>query len=420
MKTLLKKVWSTKLVWLYVLTMIVAFTSRYGRITIGYKEPLLVGLLWVVVAFFRLLQKKHRADTALMKNLGFFLCAYLIPHVITHLYTIALMLLGKVEWKYLTSNATVYLPVLIVLSAVYLFGAKALRYTLIAVIGAFVLSMVSSVILVGPHIIPDAILQAYFGQSVEKNFLELHDVVLAIGYIMVYYLYRGRKLDRRDIAFIVCAVSIGVLGMKRIVVLAILVCLAFAALVYILPKKARYAVCVVGGVGILVGCFGFLWLMSKGDLFFNLMEKLHINTMGRIYYYRDVMALADFHVLYPGIGRNVVTQLLQNEMSYLRVGGVHSDIIKMYVENGFVMYGLWSSYHLLAFPALLRKRFGNSTAVMGFAVTMYSFLLYLTDNIEIYFVCQTLAMMIPMCFALRESSLLNAKEKMMIDGEKQK
>ena len=181
MKSLFKKIWSTKLVWLYVLTMIVAFTSRYGRFTVGYKEPLLLAGIWVAVAFFRLLQKKHRADVALMKKLGFFLCAYLIPHIIMHAYTIALMLLGKVEWKYLTSNATVYLPVLIVLSAVYLFGEKALRYTLIAVIGAFLLSMVSSVILVGPHIIPEAILQAYFGQSVEKNFLEIHDIVLALG-----------------------------------------------------------------------------------------------------------------------------------------------------------------------------------------------------------------------------------------------
>ena len=402
MKRLLEKIWSTKMVWLYILTMAVAFTPRYGELMIGYKEPLLIGGLWVAVAGIRLLQKKHRADTALMKNLGFFLCVYLIPHVIIHLYTVVLMLLGKVEWKYLTSNATVYLPVLIVLSAVYLFGWKALRYTLIAIIGAFVLSMVSSVILIGPHIIPDAIIQAYFDQNVAKNYLELHDIVLAIGYIMVYYLYRGRRLERRDIAFLVCAVSIGVLGMKRIVVLAILACLAFAALVYILPKKARYPVCIIGGFGILVGCFGFLWLMSQGDLFFNLMEKFHINTMGRIYYYRDVMALADFHILYPGLGRNVVTQLLTTEMSYLRVAGVHSDIIKMYVENGFVMYGLWSAYHLLAVPAMLRKRFGDKAAVMGFAVTMYSFLLYLTDNIEIYFVCQTLAMMMPLCFALRE------------------
>lgn len=402
MKNLFKKIWSTKLVWLYILTMTVAFTPRYGTYMVGYKEPLLVGLLWVAVAFFRLLRKKHRADVALMKNLGFFLCVYLIPHVVTHLYTVVLMLLGKVEWKYFTTNATVYVPVLIVLSAVVLFGTKALRYTLIAVIGAFMLSMVSSVILIGPHIIPDAIVQAYFGQDVAKNYLELHDIVLAIGYIMVYYLYRGRKLERRDVAFLVCAVSIAVLGMKRIVVLAILACLAFAALVYILPKKARYPICVIGGFGILLGCFGFLWLMSEGDLFFNLMEKLHINTMGRIYYYRDVMALADFHILYPGLGRNVVTQLLTTEMSYLRVAGVHSDIIKMYVENGFVMYGLWSAYHLIGLPALLRKRFGDKAAVMAFAVTVYSFLLYLTDNIEIYFVCQTLAMLLPMCYALRE------------------
>ena len=416
MKSLFNKIWSTKLVWLYILTMVVAFTPRYGNYTIGYKEPLLVGGLWVAVAFFRLLRKKNRADIPQMKNLGFFLCAYLIPHVITHLYTLVLMLLGKVEWKYITSNATVYIPVLVVLSAVYLFGAKALRYTLIAIIGAFVLSMVSSVILVGPHIIPDAILQAYFNQSSAKNYLELHDIVLAIGYIMVYYLYRGRKWERRDIAFLTCAISIGVLGMKRIVVLAILACLAFAALVHILPKKARYPICVVGGFGILGGCFGFLWLMSKGDLFFNLMEKFNINTMGRIYYYRDVMALADFHILYPGLGRNVVTQLLTTEMAYLRVAGVHSDIIKMYVENGFVMYGLWSAYHLIGFPALLRKRFGDKVAVMGFAVTVYSFLLYLTDNIEIYFVCQTLAMMIPMCYALRENEEAHLSGTLLADG----
>ena len=123
--------------------------------------------------------------------------------------------------------------------------------------------------------------------------------------------------------------------------------------------------------------------------------------MGRDYNYRAIMDYAQFKPSFLGIGRNVVTQLLNTELSYLHVGGVHSDIIKMYVENGFILFGGWLAYYLVYLKNVYKKHYSEKSVILYFEIIIYMFTLYLTDNVEIYFICQILAIMIPVTYALK-------------------
>ena len=99
------------------------------------------------------------------------------------------------------------------------------------------------------------------------------------------------------------------------------------------------------------------------------------------------MNYADFNIFFPGIGRNVLTVLFQTELSSLNVAVTHSDIIKMYVENGFILFGLWAIYFLVVLKRRIKNRFGLRMGIIYFEMMIYTFGLYLSDNNEIFFIC---------------------------------
>ncbi len=391
----------------YTLSMIVACTTRYGDIQLGYQHQVIIGLFWIMVGLARFGLNGFRAHRLLSRDTLWAVKRYMLPHVVIHLYTIALMATGKVSKSYFTTNLTVYVPTLLAVLSVYLFGAKALRYNCIAVFASWLLSVAASTAIKGPLIFPHAIIQAFVDPNdslggLTANYLELHDLVLAIGYVLTFYLFAQAKPTRRNVLTTIGVLLIMTLGMKRVAVLGVLLAVAFFLLAKLLKEKVRYRACRLAGWFAFAVCFGFIFILSSGSAFYDFLTATGINPMGRNYYYKKIMEYAWFSPSFPGIGRNVVTQLLNSKLSYLRVGGVHSDIIKMYVENGFIMFGLWLWYHLLYMPSAYKKRFGYKVSFVYFGIVIYTFTLYLTDNIEIYFICQMLQITIPLTYAVRQ------------------
>ena len=222
---------------IYIISMIVAFTTEFGNIRVGRSIQWAIGALWIALAvislMFGLQSKKYN------KDIVFFIKLYFIPHVIIHMYTIILMICGQVDWKYLGTNVTVYIPTLLAITSIYFFGYKAARYNIIALICSYFLSVALSVMLIGPHIIIDAIRQAYFDIGV-KNYLELHDVVLAAGYAIVFYMYTKTGFTKRNIAVLFLIVLIMSLGMKRVSILGLIISVIFIILTRFVDNKTKY------------------------------------------------------------------------------------------------------------------------------------------------------------------------------------
>lgn len=387
---------------LYVVTMAVAFAPRYGDYVVSFRFQLVIALAWVCLALLKLAANGFRFRSASARDSGFFLKMYLTPQVVIHLYTVMLMCFGLVEWKYLRTNLSSYVPTLLVALSFYLFESKAFRYNLMALIMAWFMSVTASVLMKGPDIIWKALYQAYIDldAKIGGNYLELHDMVLAIGYLICYYCVAREKWTTKNLWFCFMAVMIMFLGMKRISLLAIAVVILYHMVLRLCGEKRRYRICLIcGGIGFVL-CYLYVFVLGSGDWFYDLMSQLGINMKGRNYYYKDVLALSEFKISYLGIGRNVVSQLLEGPLSYLRVGGVHSDIIKMYVENGFIVFGLWLWYYLIQIPKMYQKRFGYKPAVLYFTLLIYTFILYLTDNTENYFTCQILSILLPAYYAM--------------------
>lgn len=402
----LKNIYNNKLLIIsYIFSMTIAFTTRYGDLQLGYQLQIIIGMIWVLLGFFKLLINEFKFKGLFKDDFPQFIKVYLLPHIIIHGYTILLMITNKVEWKYFTTNLTVYIPTLLAILAFYLLGTKAFEYTCIALIFSWFLSVVTSFILKGPAIFSHAILQAYIDPydntgGLTINYLELHDFVLAIGYIVIAYVFTNSHLTKKNLIFLFLIAVFMILGIKRISILGLILAIVFYLVLKRFSKRTQYKICIIAGWGAFLICYLYIYLLSDGNVFYDYIAKYGINVMGRNYYYKAIMSYAKFSPAFIGIGRNVVTQLLNTSLSYLRVGGVHSDIIKMYVENGFIVFGFWLWYYLIYIFKFYNKKYGINSAVLYFGIVIYMFTLYLTDNIEIYFICQILATMTPIKYAL--------------------
>lgn len=400
---------------LYIVSMMFAFTTRYGDFRIGRTPQIVIGTAWIAIALGNLAMNRFSFNGEKNQDIKFFLKIYLLPHIFIHAYTIFLMIIGNVSWTYLTTNVSVYIPTAVAILAIYLFKEKALNYTIIALFSSWILSVIASTLLKGPLIFPHAIMQAYINPAdkmggLTSNYLELHDLVLAVGYLLVFLIFSKQKLTYKNFTMLMIVLFIIVLGMKRAAILGLIIMLFFYFLSFGLSYSGKIKLCKIAGWFGFFACYTFIYILSEGSLFYELLDKYGINSMGRNYYYKAVMNYASFSPSFFGIGRNVVTKLMYDELSYLRVGGVHSDIIKMYVENGFIVFGLWLWYYLIHITQKYRERFGDKSAFVYFGIVIYTFSLYLTDNIEIYFICQIFSIMLPASYAMYKRDKIYIQE----------
>lgn len=69
----------------------------------------------------------------------------------------------------------------------------------------------------------------------------------------------------------------------------------------------------------------------------------------------------------------------------MKVGAAHSDILKMYAENGFIFFTYWLFHYLLNLTKQYKEKFSVDAAVTYFGITIYLFTVYFKDNVETYF-----------------------------------
>lgn len=397
-KNLNKKIWTS----IYIILMTIAFTTRYGDYKIGNTLQYLIGLFLIFLSFFSYLLSRKKPDTTIIN----FIKLYFIPLILIHLYSIILTFLGYMDKDFLSTNVSVYIPVLLAISSVQFLGKNAFKYNCIALVLSWILSVTFSLLTKGVYIFPHAIIQAYINPytnigGLTRNYLELHDLVLSLGYVVIYYLYSKDKLLKKDIIAILFIISIILLGIKRISMLGIVFSFIFMKIIKKMPINLQKVIIKLAGIAIFVGSYLFIFILSQGNEFFEFLASLNINVMGRNYYYQAIMNYGEFSISFFGIGRNAVTKLMTGPLSYMRVAGVHSDILKMYIENGFIVFGIWLWYYLIKIPKKYIKYYNFKTALLYVCVMIYTFTLYFTDNTENYFMCQIFSIIILMDYVLK-------------------
>ena len=332
------------------------------------------------------------------------LLLFLLPQIVFYGFTIVLHLVNPDAIGSVGTNVSGFAPVFLVAAFILLFGREALRMLLVvigtsvAVWGVFVLCRygVEAIVESAKCII---LYQGSDPSGATTNYFEVHDITFAAGYLLLLGLATYQS-DRRFGSFLIaCSLFLIVIGLKRIQLLALIIAvICFAAFRSSTDKRALRIVtaCIVG-----IACYVFLDLVLSGAMFRIFADT---NFMGRQYYWSSMANYASFDPGYVGIGRNAIAHLMKGDLSYLRVGGVHSDILKIYVESGFFLFTAWLVFFLFVIPAALCSKFKSQQVASFFMVLMvYSFVLYATDNVENYLISQSTLILCLIFFVQRNA-----------------
>lgn len=191
------------------------------------------------------------------------------------------------------------------------------------------------------------------------------------GLFAIYYAYQKRwKLFVLSIVFVY-------LSDKRIVLLGVAVSLLIMGLLWLFEHNRKLVYGIWAVVSAMVGLY--LYLIYSGT-----MEAFcwgaNINTNGRVEMYGRMAK--EFSVTFLGEGLGVVENLLAfwNVQAF---ANLHNDLLKFHIELGFLgLLFYLLSYGLMFY--LAEKKFGKSKTCFLLCISIYSMLLYATDNVSIY------------------------------------
>ena len=197
----------------------------------------------------------------------------------------------------------------------------------------------------------------------------------SFGAFAIYYAYK-----RRWKMFILAMIFV-YLAEKRIAILAVVFSLLLFGVMWLFRHSKKLLLTCWGLLSAVIYAYLY-WIYSGGMEAF--CWAANINTNGRVEIYSRMAGETVFSLGYLGKGLGIVEQLLEywNIPMY---GNLHNDLLKFYVELGF--WGLL--IYLLSLGVmfcLVEKRFGKAQMSFFFAMSVYSMLLFATDNASIYMI----------------------------------
>lgn len=268
-----------------------------------------------------------------------------------------------------------------------------------------ILIFISAIFHVGVAGIVESFLGAFAFSEGASNYFEVHELTFAIGLCIIYYLFFAERKKHNTGKLVFLVISF-ILGSKRIGMAGIAAAGLFSLFVH---KKglSRRKLITIGIVGVLV-CYGYLFIVYNNE-FFAILNEHGINNMGRDLIYAYFVRRTKLSPTQMGWGMAGVAKVVENmdrsEVMYMAaVRGVHNDILKIYINFGFVGSLIWYAFNLIYFPVKFMNEYGKKAATIYMALILYLFITYLTDNTESYFVCQVALLLIPITEYLKEKN----------------
>lgn len=195
----------------------------------------------------------------------------------------------------------------------------------------------------------------------------------AFGAFAIYYAYKRK--------WIFCALSLLFLYFadKRIASVAVLLALILMLFLWLFENNEKLVYTI--WVAVIGGLFAYLYLIYSGIMEY-FCWGFDINTNGRVEMYSRVAETYNFSPFFLGEGLGVVETLMES-YAVSAFSNLHNDILKFYIELGFLGLLIFLiSYGIIFYIA--KRYYNNSKMVFLLIISIYSMILYVTDNVSIY------------------------------------
>lgn len=215
--------------------------------------------------------------------------------------------------------------------------------------------------------------------------LEVHEVTYIIGILLIYYLFHNQ--DGRNTNRIIVAAAYVVFGFKRILFAALL--LALAAYL-VLVRKATAKKTLLFSFALFFMCV--VWLFFVTSPYYELTAKaLHINLMGRTFasegLYGRLNGYYSMSPIYIGYGVGFVHRTMiayAQHHEYAGTTAFHNDILKYYIDIGFVPWMIFFGNMTMGIANRIRKKISINSANRYLLMLTMTLVCWMTDNLDTY------------------------------------
>ena len=231
---------------IFVISMAVAFSGNN-------LLSVVIGITWIL---YGIVKKSGRGFLS-KKDCRFFLGIYFIPAILIHIYTFFLIIIGEADSSILSTNLITYIPILLAICVVGLWGFKGCIDVFLALFIIWIVKAGKIIFANGINAIIVSVI-AIFSGNLSSNYFEMDDIVLASGYFALMFFLLKNITKKNRILLTIGLTLIFILGAKRIAFLGVVI----TFLVHIILKKIRnknkYKTAII--LGLILALCGFLYV----------------------------------------------------------------------------------------------------------------------------------------------------------------
>lgn len=319
----------------------------------------------------------------------------IIPWIIFIIYNIYIYASGNGNPEFIKSSFVqiCFTPIILLgaWGAITICGKNTLRYLIYSYVIYYIIALPIILYEFGINKFFAGIAAIFTGSGIDNPFERNSDIVLALGLLLIFYFDKYIKSMEKNRPWFLILLLV-LLGDKRIVALAICVLfiinIIFKRISY---KRSKYFQNIISGL-ITIALYAFIYLIKKGILS-AFVYGHNINAMGRLKMWDYIAQYMDWSITFPGRGyafSNLTLEIAKVLTWEGRTYVLHSDVLKMFVEFGPIIFGFWIIYNLYIIPRHVEKKYGSQVRNFIWSANVYLFVLYLTDNAINYFIVQTL------------------------------
>lgn len=269
-------------------------------------------------------------------------------------------------------------------SSFLLFGKKLLKYIFLTFIIVYIIAFIKGAILTSVNQIITTLAFILLGNDPVNNVFEVGDITFASGILVILMLWNIFVNKKINIIYLFLSIFFVLIGVKRIQIVSLIIISAWLFLIRKKTINVTYKITSVISVVFIGASLLFVYLISTGELF-RLLWEYGIDTMGRTKMWEYASQYMEFNLQYFGRGYGyTLRKLSEGYFAYV----LHSDVLRLYIELGFIPFILWEYMQFFYIKRKIKKDFSVNVALFYFILLCYLFILHFTDNTTNYFVTQ--------------------------------
>lgn len=370
----MKKFACREIVYMFLVYISYIFTQKaiYGEF-LG-RSKYYIYILIILLGLIYLLR-----NAVIKKDLLYYFITTMAPYFFIFIYSIYQSFFGHIYDNTMTIILIYWMiPIITMLCGLYVFNINSVDLIHNAMVFSYGIVIVFYIIHGDKHISGD--LSLGFSESL----LEAGQITFSFGMMTIFYMFFDKRQKHSINKRAIISLCFSILGLKRIVYAALIVALFFA----FLSKRYKWILNLrnikVFAFIIFLSIYGYIYIVKSG-IYTAIFDYLNIDTFGRTIVYDYFDQFFKLSIFYQGMGVGFCVKALAAPAVYLReIRDIHNDLLKMYIELGFLISFLYFMNLVLFQAKRIYKKLSKNAAKLYFILIVYTIVICTTDNILRY------------------------------------